>query len=153
MSNGGRIPAAAESTHDLRARVEDLEPVGPRLEPELGAEVDRAEEERDDAGRRRRLVGRPEAGGRLDDRDHRRPVRAERGDRLGRRLRQHDRVGRELLDERQIVGEPLCAGAVDPDDRRTQLRHELARRRLLRRRDRVLEIGDDGVGARCERRP
>jgi hypothetical protein len=30
--------------------------------------------------------------------------------------------------------------------------HEVARRVLLRRRDRVLEVGDDGVRARRERR-
>ena len=43
MSNGGRIPAAAESTTTRRACVQDLEPVRARLEAELRAEVDRAE--------------------------------------------------------------------------------------------------------------
>ena len=77
---------------DLGAGEEDLLPVRPRLEPDLGAEVDGAEDQRGDARLRADLVRLPQAHRGLDDRDHRRAVRPERVDRLGARLRQHDRV-------------------------------------------------------------
>jgi hypothetical protein len=42
-------------------------------------------------------------------------------------------------------------GAVDADDRRPELRDELARGRLRVGCHRVLEVGDDGVGGGLER--
>ena len=64
-------------------------------------EVDGAQEERGDA--RAEPSRRPAAGPAPSRRSrHRRAVRPERGDRLGRRLRQHERVEREARDEREV---------------------------------------------------
>jgi hypothetical protein len=135
---------------DFRARVEHLQAVGPRLPAELGAQVGGAEHERDHTRARRRLVREPQTLGRLHDRDHRRALGAERGDRIGRRLREDERLQGELARRREIVLEPGRARAVDPDDRRAEPKNELARLVLAVGRDGVLEVGDDGVGVRRE---
>ena len=144
-SNGAADPGRGRVDDDLRAGVEDLEPVRPRLEPELGAEVDGAEQQRGDPGARRGLVGEPQALRRLDDRDHGRA-----GRRRARRPRRaspsaaRPRRGRARATAREVVLEPGRAGAVDADDRRRGRRSdELAGRVLRGGRDRVLEVGDD----------
>ena len=67
-------PGRGRVGDDLRAGVEELEAVRPGLPAELGAEVGGAEQQRGHARARRRLVGEAQTLGRLDDRDHRRPV-------------------------------------------------------------------------------
>ena len=52
---------------------------------------------------------------------------------------------------RQVVLEPRSPGTVDPDDGRADPEDEFARLVLAVGRDRVLEIGDRGVGLRGER--
>jgi hypothetical protein len=88
---------------------------------------------------------------RLDDRDHRRALVPEGGDRIGRRLRQDERLQWQLTRCGEVVPEPLRVGAVDPDDRRSEPTDELARLVLAVGRDRVLEVGDDRVGLGNER--
>ena len=100
---------------ELRARVEDLEAVAARLQPELGGQVDGAEHERRDPGQARGLVGEAQALRRLDDRDHRRAGVAERLDGLGRRLGQHDPGERRARGSPPVVVEELGIGAVDTD--------------------------------------
>ena len=70
-SNGAADAGRRRVDHELRARVEDLLAVVPRLEPELGAEVDRAEQRaRPRAGCDGRLEREAQPQRRLDDRDH-----------------------------------------------------------------------------------
>jgi hypothetical protein len=148
-----RRPDACRNRVDdeLRAGVQELEAVGPRLEAELRSEIHGAEQERGDARHARGLVGSAEADRGLDDRDDRRAVRSKRGGGVRVRLRQHDGPRLELAHERQVLGEPLGVRAVDPDDGRPELGDELARRGFAVRRDRVLEVGDDGVGTGLQR--
>jgi hypothetical protein len=96
-------------------------------------------------------VGEAQSFCRLDDRDHGRAVVAESGDRLGRRLRQDDRLQRELTGCGEVVPEPLRVGAIDADDGRAEPDDEFARLALAVGRDRVLEVGDDRVGLGGER--
>src|SRR5260221_11097825 len=56
--------------HDLRADIEDLEPVRPRLEADLGAKVDRADLQRGDPRARRDLIRKPDTLRRPDDGNH-----------------------------------------------------------------------------------
>ena len=130
----------------LRAGVEHFEAVWPGLPAELGTEVGRAEEERRHSRARRDLVCETQALRRLDDRDHRRPVGAERGDGLGRRLRQDEGLQLERTGSGEVVLEPARPRAVDSDDRGTQPKDDLAGVVLPVERDGVLEVGDDGVG-------
>src|SRR5581483_1891907 len=51
----------------------------------------------------------------------------------------------------EVVLEPGRAGAVDADDGRAQPDDEVAGGGLPVRDDRVLEVGDDGVGGRRQR--
>ena len=90
--------------HDLRADVQELEAVRPRLETGLGAEVDGADLERRHSRVQCHLVGLPDTLGGLDDRDHGWPAGVERRHRFGRGLGQDDRVGADGGDRRQVIG-------------------------------------------------
>jgi hypothetical protein len=120
----------------------------------------RAEREREHARCGGRLVGEAEAVGGLDDREHGRPGRAERGDRVRGRLREHQEVEREPARELEVRLEPFRVDRVDPQAARAPgglLREERlddpAGALLLLRRGAVLEVGDDRVGGRRERPP
>ena len=145
---------------ERRPGEEDLVPVVPRLEPELRAR-DRSRRASAPERSRARRSRTPRAG----------PTavstiatigRSTRSDtaatRCGGRLRQDDPVGRRRRDGGEVRVVPLRPDAVDanePGRVRLGLRDEpgrqVARRRLLGRRDRVLEVGDDRVGTRLER--
>ncbi len=117
---------------ERRAGEEQLLAVGSRLEAKLGREVGGAQHEARHPGRARRLVREAQPGGRLDDRDHGRPVRAERVDGVGRRLRQHDRVEGQVRDRRERRPSK-CArvGAVDRARRAGGRRRPRPRRRQV----------------------
>ena len=107
---------------ELRARVQELQPVGACRRQQFGAEVVTAERDGEHALCRGRLVRTPQPVGRLDDREHRRPDRPERRDRIGRRLREHEEVEREPSRQLEVVVEPLAAGRVHAKAaRRTRL--------------------------------
>ena len=146
--------------HGLRADVEKLEPIGPRLEAQLGAEVDGADLERDDARPRRGLVGEPDALGGLDDGDNGRSIAAQSVDGVRGRLGQHDPVRFERAHGREVVGEERRLGRIDPDEpQRAPGPCRLAENGLDERSrcifcgcgDRVLEVRDNRVRSRPER--
>ena len=146
------MPAAAESTTSCERAWRISSPSAARLQPELCRQVDGPEHERSDPGQARGLVGEAQALRRLDDRDHRRAGVAERLDGVGRRLGQHDPGERQIADGHAVVVEELGIGAVDADRLQgralhlaEQARGELACRRLLGWRHRVLEVRGHGV--------
>ena len=105
-----------------------------------------------------RLVGEPQALRGLHDRDHRRAALPERGDALGCRLRQHDRLEREALHEVEVTLELRGLGSVDANHERrrgSRAGEDALDERpglvLARRRYRILEVGDHRVRARLQR--
>ena len=142
---------------DLGARVEDLLRVRPRLEPDFGAEVDRAEDQRGDARPGADLERLPKPHRGLDDGDDGRAFGPECVDRLGARLREHERidVGRES--EGHVAVVPRRPDRVHAHEPRRavggggqRLRHDVAGGLLVRLGDSVLEVADDRVGPRGE---
>ena len=146
--------------HGLRADVEKLEPIGPRLEAQFRAEVGRSDLERNDARPRRGLEGEPYALGGLDDGDNGRSIAAQSVDGARGRLGEHDPVRFERAHGREVVGEERRLGRIDPDEpQRAPGPCRLAENGLDERSrcifcgcgDRVLEVRDNRVRSRPQR--
>ena len=138
-SIGARTRAAAESDTAFERANRISSPSVALLETELDAEVDRPHDESLHPRLRRDLVRLTQAVGRLDDRNDRRPVFAERVDGLRRRLRQHQHVRPQLVHERDVRGEERGVARRSPGSRRAR---RSARRRARDARPRAPRPSD-----------
>ena len=152
MSNGARTPGRGRVGDDLRARVEDLEPVRARLEAELG-----------DRGRPPRAGGRRRAGARPSRRRAGAPAAVSTIAITG-----GPSAPRAATASGVAFGSTSASSSSSAAAARSSSNHgvpapltrtiggrsrstSLARLLLALRRDRVLQVGDDGVGLGGER--
>ena len=116
MSNGERKPAAAESVTTFERAYRISSPSGRAVVRSSAPRSCVPSASAEDAVGRAGLVRDAQPLRRLDDREHRRPCRAQRRDRLWRRLRQHQEVDRQPVNELDVARKPLGVRGVQPHD-------------------------------------